>query len=119
MEAETDLNNLNGFVDLFNDIPRFQDCNYDDAVDWVAIYVNDLECQILDGGEIITSLQNQSGNEESNNSSSYENMRPSFDEAFAAFKANLEWFEKQAKCYQVKMDNFVKKYHKHMFLCTL
>lgn len=33
-EIDTDQKNINDFVDLFNDIPGFHDCNYDDAVDW-------------------------------------------------------------------------------------
>lgn len=91
-EEETDLKNLNNFVDLFND------CNYDDVVYWLATDVNDLGYQILDIDEIISSLKN----EESDDSSSDESMnapkRPSSVKAFSAFETSLEWFEKQAKC---------------------
>lgn len=47
-KEETDLNNLNDFVDLFNDSLGLLECNYDDTVDWLAIDVNDLGYQILD-----------------------------------------------------------------------
>ncbi|XP_050065139.1 jerky protein homolog-like [Aphis gossypii] len=97
-EEETDLNNLDDFVDLFNEIPGFNDCNYDDAVDWLATDVNDQGYQILDSDEIISSLRN----EESDDSSSDESMGtpkgPTSAEAFAAFETGLEWFEKQAEC---------------------
>jgi hypothetical protein len=41
-QEKTDLNNLDDFVDLFNEIPGFNDCNYFDAIDWLATDVNDL-----------------------------------------------------------------------------
>ncbi|XP_008183146.1 jerky protein homolog-like [Acyrthosiphon pisum] len=97
LEAEeeiTDLNNLDDFVDLFNKIPGFNDCNYDDAVDWLATDVNDLGYQILDSDEIISSLQN----EESDDSSSDESMSTPKGPTSAAFETGLEWFEKQAEC---------------------
>lgn len=32
-EKETDQNNQNNFIDLFNDIPGFNYYNYDDTID--------------------------------------------------------------------------------------
>ncbi|XP_025203542.1 uncharacterized protein LOC112600511 [Melanaphis sacchari] len=82
---------------VYNADERFNDCNYDDAVDWLATDVNDLGYQILDSDEIISLLQN----EESENSSSDESMSkpkgPSSAGAFAAFETGIEWFEKQAE----------------------
>lgn len=131
-EEETDLNNFDDFDDLFNEISGFNDCNYDDAVDWLATDANDLGYQILNSDEIISSLQN----EESDHSSSDESMDTpkgsTSAEAFAAYETGLEWFEKQVECCptqllllkclwdlaaekrvaarrQIKIDNFVKK----------
>jgi len=102
-EEEIDRNNLDDFVDLFNEIPRFNDCNYDNVVDWLATDLNDLRYQILDSDEIISSLQN----EESDDSSSDESMStpkgPTSAEAFAAFETGLEWFEKQAECCPIQL----------------
>ncbi|XP_025409561.1 jerky protein homolog-like [Sipha flava] len=67
-EEKTDLNNLDDFVDLFNEIPGFNDCNYYDAIDWLATDVNDLGYQILDCDEIISSLQNEESDDSSDKS---------------------------------------------------
>jgi len=97
-EGETDLNNLDDFVDLFNEIPGFNDCNCDDAVDWLATDVNDLGYQILDSDEIISSLQNEESDDRSSDESMGTPKGPTSAEAFAAFETGLEWFEKQAEC---------------------
>jgi hypothetical protein len=96
-EEETDLNNLDDFVDLFNEISEFNDCNYDDAVDWLATDVNNLGYQILDSDEIISSLQNDE-NDDSSKESIGTPKRSTSAEAFDAFETDLEWFEKQAEC---------------------
>lgn len=69
VKEETDLKNRNDFVDLFNEIPGFHDCNYDDAVDWLASDRNDLKYLILNSDEIIYSLENHNGHEERDDSS--------------------------------------------------
>lgn len=101
-EIETDQNNLNDFVDLFNEIPGFDDCDNDDAIDWLTTDANDPGYHVLDDDEIISSLQNQSGDEESDDSSCDESISeskgPSHAEAFAAFETGLEWFERQTEC---------------------
>jgi len=97
-EEETDLNNLDDFVDLFNEIPEFNDCNYDDAVDWLATDVNDLGYQILDSDEIISLLQNEESDDSSSDKSIGTPKGPTSAEAFVAFETGLKWFEKQAKC---------------------
>jgi hypothetical protein len=87
------LNNLDDFVDLFNEIPGFNDCNYYDAVNWLATDVNDLGYQILDSDEIISSFQNEE-NDDSSDKSMGTLKGPTSAEAFAAFEIGLEWFEK-------------------------
>ncbi|XP_044018036.1 jerky protein homolog-like [Aphidius gifuensis] len=97
---ETD-DNVNDIVDLFNQIPGFNDCDNHDATDWLTTDENDPGYHVLDDDEIINLSQNASGNEESEESSSDESVSsskgPSHAEAFKAFETGLEWFEKQAE----------------------
>lgn len=100
----TDQNDLNEFVDLFNNIPGFNYCNNDDVVDWLAIDANDPGHNLLDDSEVVTSLQNQNDDDKSDDgSSSNESMstasiEPSHATAIMAFEIGLEWFEKQPEC---------------------
>jgi hypothetical protein len=90
-EEKTDLNNLDDFVDLFNEIPGFNDCNYYDAIDWLATGVNDLGYQILNSDEIISTLQNEES-DDSNDKSMGTPKGPASAKAFAAFETGLEMF---------------------------
>lgn len=97
-----ETNNLSDFVNLFNEIPGFDDCNNDDAAEWLATDANDPGYHVLDDDGIVSSVQNQSEDEESNDSScdedGDESKGPSHAGAFAAFETGLEWFERQAEC---------------------
>ncbi|KAF0691200.1 jerky protein-like [Aphis craccivora] len=97
-KTEEDLNTLDDLIDLFNEIPGFKDCNYDDAVNWLTTDANDLRYQILNRDEIISSLQNEESDDSSSDEIIHTPKGPTTTEAFSAFETGLEWFEKQAEC---------------------
>jgi len=95
-ENKTDQNNLNHFIDLFNDIPEFNNCEYNYVVGWLTININDPGYQVLDNDKIASLIQNQSEDEECDDSSSGENNSThgqSTAEKFSAFESGLEWYK--------------------------
>lgn len=87
------------FVELFNSIPGFTDCNEKDAIDWINNDANDPGYQILDDDEIVSSLMIPGEENDNDDSSSDEDSgtckKPSNAEAFAALETGLEWYEQQ------------------------
>jgi len=96
--VNSDSNDLNEFVGLFNSIPGFTDCDNTDAADWLNDDANDPGYEILGDDEIVSSVKNQPDDDSDSDESVDATKAPSHAEAFSAFETGLEWFERQAEC---------------------
>ncbi|GFS95177.1 uncharacterized protein TNCV_2705211 [Trichonephila clavipes] len=89
------------FTDFVQSIPGFQECDEEDVETWMACDAEDCGFQILNGDEIVTSVQEDSDSvddetdEDEDNNNNEISKGPSNNDAFSALETAMEWYEQQ------------------------
>ncbi|GFU51278.1 hypothetical protein TNCV_3523461 [Trichonephila clavipes] len=104
LEGEKDFvdNHREEITDFVQSIPGFQECDEENVETWMACDADDCGFQLLNDGEIGTSMQEESDpvDDETDEDEYYNNESskgPSND-ASSALGRPLEWYEQQSEC---------------------